>query len=95
MKQIKTIKGKFIIINKTSESSYPLDIWMAHHYPKIRYRGYCKLVKITEEQAEGIVGVGLFDNYLLTPKDYYRDILYSLVRNEGLEITDSTYIFKV
>ena len=95
MKEIETSKGRFIVTDINGE----VRIYNAQWFKK--------LSEITEEEASSIVdsdddyGVTMYQNYRTTSMQYFDEqitaiqSLHSLIKSQGIEITNNTYIFKV
>lgn len=95
MKEIETSKGRFVVTDMKGEVRINNVQW------------FIKLYEITEEEASSIVDLFSlqYDKYKKVYKLYNLEnikhtfnpveSLHSLLKSQGIEITNNTYIFKV
>lgn len=57
--------------------------------------GAIKLSEITENQCKEIVGSQDCESYFSLPMDWYECKLKDLLKSQGIQITDKTYIIKL
>ncbi len=106
MIEIETSKCRFVVLDDKKETYYPF-----HMYIQLYGDNYYKLSEITEEQASEIVDLfslqynkykrvySLYNleniNHNINHTFSSIQSLHSLLKSQGIEITNNTYIFKV
>lgn len=96
---LETSKGRFIITDDLEK----INRWINNG----RYEYICQVRRCNEKESSSIVdedneyGVTLYQNYATTSMQYFdeqlsaTESLHSLLKSQGIEITNNTYIFKV
>ena len=96
---LETSKGRFIITDDLEK----INRWINNG----RYEYICQVRRCNEKEVSSIVdedneyGVTLYQNYATTSIQYFdeqlsaTESLHSLLKSQGIEITNNTYIFKV
>lgn len=77
---VKTSQGNFKVFDLTNKSFIE--------------SGAIKLSEITENQCKEIVGSEDCESYFLIPMDWYECKLKDLLKSQGIQINDKTYIIK-
>lgn len=84
---VKTSKGNFKVFDLIDRFTFVNKLFIES--------GAIKLSEITEKQCEEIVGSEDCESYFLLTMDWYECKLKDLLKSQGIQITDKTYILKV
>ena len=84
---VKTSKGNFKVFDLIDKLTFINKSFIES--------GAIKLSEITENQCKEIVGAENCESYFLIPMDWYECKLKDLLKSQGIQITDKTYIIKL